>query len=64
MHQLGYVAVIFYVHDHSLAFLDTQQISRRTAVVSDRLDFLLWRSSSLTGAMRSEKCAGHQPAGS
>ena len=50
MHELGNVAVIFYVHDHSLAFLDTEQRSRRTAVVSDRLDYLLWRKVEFDGS--------------
>ena len=41
MHEFGNVAVVFYIDDDSLAFLYTQQRSRRTAVVSDRLDCLL-----------------------
>jgi hypothetical protein len=42
MHQFGYLAIVFYIDDDLLALYNTQQRPGRAAVVTDRLDGLLW----------------------
>ena len=63
MHQLGHVAVIFNIHDDSLAFFYAQQRAGCAAVIADGLNVCFGESSSLTGAIRNENRAASSSAG-